>query len=62
MYAPSLYDVSNGAGDFATQAERDFLFDDRDFNTVYEQTIINAFVSGDLMELPAGVMSAAFGL
>ena len=62
MYAPSLYDVSNGSGDFATQAERDFLFDDRDFNTVYEQTVFNAFATGDLMQLPAGVMSGAVGL
>jgi iron complex outermembrane receptor protein len=62
MYAPSLYDVSNGAGDFATQAERDFLFDDRIMDTVYEQIVVNAFATGDLMQLPAGTMSGAFGL
>ena len=42
------------SGDFATQAERDYLFGDRDFNTVYEQTIISGYVTGDLFELPAG--------
>ena len=63
MYAPSLYPSGNNViGDFATRAERDYLFDIRDFNTVYEQTIANAFVSGDLFELPAGEVVAAIGL
>ena len=40
MYAPSLYPVGTVTGDFETQAERDYLFDSRDFNTVYEQTLL----------------------
>lgn len=63
MYAPSLYPSGNNViGDFATRAERDYLFGIRDFNTVYEQTIVNAFASGELFELPAGEVSAAIGL
>lgn len=63
MYAPSLYPSGDSViGDFATRAERDYLFDARDFNTVYEQTIVNAFVSGDLFELPAGEVVTALGL
>ena len=64
LYAPSLYPVGTpGAtvtGDFATQAERDYLFDSRDFDTEYEQTIISTYVTGEIFELPAG--SVGFGL
>ena len=63
MYAPSLYPVGdNVIGDFATRAERDYLFGVRDFNTVYEQTVVNAFASGDLLKLPAGEVAAAIGV
>jgi len=59
MYAPSLYTV--GVGDFATQAERDYLFDTRDFNTEYYQSIFSAFATGNLFELPAGNVVAGVG-
>lgn len=60
LFAPSLY---NGiAGDLATQAERDYLFDSRDFDTQYKQTVWNAFVTGKVMELPAGPLSAVLGM
>ena len=66
MFAPSLYPVGTAdatvTGDFATQAERDFLFDDRNFDTVYEQTIISAYATGDIFELPAGGVAFGFGL
>ncbi len=59
LFANSLY---NGVvGDFATQAERDFLFDDRDFDTEVKQTIFNAFVQGDVLDLPAGTVTLGFG-
>ena len=64
MYAPSLYPVGTAdalvTGDFATQAERDYLFDDRNFDTEYEQTIISAYATGEIFELPAG--GVAFGI
>ena len=60
MYAPSLYE--NVIGDFATAAERNYLFDSRDFDTKYYQHIVNAFISGTVAELPAGEMAAAVGV
>ena len=48
-------------GDFATQAERDYLFDTRRFDTTYTQTIWSTFATGNLMELPAGSLAAVVG-
>jgi iron complex outermembrane receptor protein len=66
LYAPSLYQVGSPGSpvtsDFATQAERDYLFDDRNFDTVYEQTIISAYVTGEIFELPAGGVMFGLGL
>ncbi|QZH73863.1 MAG: TonB-dependent receptor [Erythrobacter sp.] len=59
LFATSLYDQA--VGDFATQAERDYLFDSRDFDTVYEQTVISAYVTGDVVELPAGPLAIVLG-
>ena len=59
LFAPSLY--NQAVGDFASQAERDYLFDSRDFDTVYEQTLISGFVTGDVFELPAGPLSVVLG-
>lgn len=59
LFAPSLY--AGAGGDFATQAERDYLFDIRDFDTEYEQTIINAFASGKVFELPGGDVQLGVG-
>ncbi|MDE0038317.1 MAG: TonB-dependent receptor [Gammaproteobacteria bacterium] len=60
MFARSLY--ANLVGDFATQAERDYVFDNRDFATEYRQTVITYYMTGSLFELPAGAVSAGFGL
>jgi len=59
FFAPSLY--ANVVGDFATQAERDFLFDSRDFRTEYEQTIGSLFLNGSLFELPGGTAQGGIG-
>ncbi|MCY4041072.1 MAG: TonB-dependent receptor [Gammaproteobacteria bacterium] len=61
MFAPSLY-PPEVIGDFATQAERDYVFDTRDFETEYEQTIFTFFMSGDVFELPAGNVIAGLGI
>lgn len=60
LFAPSLYQglLSN---ELATQAERDFLFDERLIDTVYKQAYINAILTGDLFDLPAGAVGAAIG-
>lgn len=57
MYAPSLYPVGTVTGDFETQAERDYLFGSRDFNTVYEQTLLSLVLDGDIFEMPGGEMA-----
>ena len=59
MFAASLYD-SIQQGDFATQAERDYLFDTRDFNTKYDQTIVSFYANGEVFDLPGG--KALFGI
>ena len=59
LFARSLYDSL--VGDFATQAERDYLFDNRDFATEYRQTVITYYMTGTLFELPAGAVSAGLG-
>ena len=60
MFAPSLYE--GVVGDFATPQERAYLFDSRDFDTEYTQTILTGFLSGDVYELPAGPISAGIGI
>jgi len=60
LFAESLY-PGTVVGDFATAAERNYLFDSRDFVTTYTQTIWNGFMSGNLMELPAGSLAASLG-
>lgn len=45
-----------------TQAERDFLLADETGTTVYEQYSFDAAVTGDLFDMPAGPVGAAFGV
>lgn len=59
LFAPSV--MTGAVGNFATQAERDYLFDNRSFSTVYEQTVLSAYVTGDLLDLPAGPVGVSFG-
>jgi iron complex outermembrane receptor protein len=60
MFAPSLYaNLTNN--DFATQAERDYLFADRTFDTQYTQSLAQFILTGDLFEMPAGDVLAAIG-
>ena len=60
LFAPSLF--AGIAGDLSSQAERDYLFDTRDFDTQYKQTVWSAFASGVLAEVPAGNISAVVGM
>jgi len=61
MFAPSLYPVGTVVGDFATKAERDYLFDSRDFRTKYKQTLFTVFADGYLFELPGGTAMGGLG-
>lgn len=60
LFAPSLYTSAN-LGDFASQAERDYLFDSRDFVTNTDQTVIDLSLQGDVFELPGGTVSVLLG-
>ena len=44
-----------------TQAERAFLFDTETGQTIYEQVYVEGSIGGQLFELPAGPLGAAFG-
>ncbi len=59
LFASSL--LGSPIGSLATQAEHDYLFDDRSFDTTYEQTMLSFFVTGTLAELPAGALQGVFG-
>ena len=59
LFAPSV--LGQPQGEFASQAERDYVFGDRSFRTTYEQIVWNAFITGDLFELPAGPVGAVVG-
>ena len=60
LFARSLYQPI--VGDFATSAERDYLFDTRDFATEYRQTVVSYYMTGSLLELPAGAVTAGVGV
>jgi iron complex outermembrane recepter protein len=59
LFAPSV--LNSPIGNFATQAERDYLFGVRAFNTTYEQTVISGFVGGSLFSLPGGDATVGLG-
>lgn len=59
LFAPSV--LTGAVGDFASAAERTYLFDQRRVDTTYEQMLFSAFLTGDLFELPAGPVGAVFG-
>ncbi len=61
FFNPSLY-VPGASGSFLTKEERDYIVGTRTFNTIYEQTIFNAFLTGDVYELPAGNVGAVVGV
>ena len=60
LFAGSLY--TNVIGDFATQAERDYVFGRREFVTEYDQAVFSFYMSGEVAQLPAGEMVAGFGV
>ena len=59
VFAPSVFGLP--FGDFASQAERDYVFGTKVFDTTYEQKIVNGFVTGNLFDLPAGPVGAVLG-
>ncbi len=60
MFAPSL--IPPGMiGDFATAAERNYVIDDRDFDTVYTQTLVSYYMTGNVLQLPADWIVGGIG-
>jgi iron complex outermembrane receptor protein len=63
MFAPSIYTGGvTGEGTFSSDAEREFLLGTRTNRTVVEQTLFSGFLTGNLVELPAGPLGFALGL
>ena len=60
MFAPSLYPESV-VGDFATAGERNYVFDDRDFDTVYKQTLVSYYMTGNVFQLPSDWIVGGIG-
>ena len=60
IFSPTLYQI--GGGNFATQAEYDFLRLERTFNTIVEQTLFNAVATGNLFHTPAGTAAGVIGV
>jgi iron complex outermembrane receptor protein len=59
LFASSL--LGAPVGNFASQAERDYLFGVRSFDTSYEQLVITGFAGGSLFTLPAGDVTLGVG-
>ncbi len=64
MFAPSLYPVGSQdwPGDFATQAERDYLFDVRRVDTDISHLLFEAHAAGSTFRLPAGRVKSGWGI
>ena len=59
LFAESVH--AGVIGDYATPAERDYLFDNRDFQTKYIQSVYSAFLTGTLFEMRSGAAQAVVG-
>ena len=57
LFAPAALEVRGQL----TRAERDYLFDLRDFDTSYYQTVFGGFIAGEFADLPAGKAQASIG-
>ena len=60
LFSPSI--LGQPIGDFATAAERNYVFGDRVFKTTYDQFLVNAYATGELFDMPqGGAVSAVVG-
>ncbi|MEE9272540.1 MAG: TonB-dependent receptor [Robiginitomaculum sp.] len=59
LFAPSL--LGKAIGDFATAAERDYVFGESKFDTNYQQILLSAYATGNVYELPAGQVAMVVG-
>jgi iron complex outermembrane receptor protein len=61
-FAPSLFDVDGSTHTFATQEEHDFLFGNVINTTEIKQQHYSALITGELFNMSAGPVGAAFGV
>ena len=61
-FAPSLFDVDGSTHTFATQEEADFLFGNVINTTEIKQQHYSALITGELFDMSAGPVGAAFGV
>ena len=59
-YAIDFFTPEYIFGDF-DQGTRDFLFDSEMGKTIYKQDTLDAYITGDLFDLPAGTLATAVG-
>ena len=55
-------DVLTGAVGDLPAADRAYLFGERDVDTTYEQILAQAYITGDLIDLPAGPVGVSLGV
>ena len=59
MFAPSLY---NGViGEFASQEQKDYVWDTSVFNTDFNQTVLSGYITGTIGEVQGGSVGAVIG-
>lgn len=61
LLAPSLWDPSLRGGKFATEAEWQYLYGLREFDTRVSQRLFNIYLTGDAFNLPYGTAVAGIG-
>ena len=60
LFAPSVFEGITG--NFATQEERDYLFDSSVFDTTITQDVFGAFATGIIGSMPGGDVAAVLGV
>lgn len=60
LFAPSVF--AGVTGEFATAAERDYLFAESVFDTVINQEVMSAYATGTIMSAPAGDIAMVIGI
>lgn len=59
LFTPQV--LTGAVGDLPADV-RAYLFSDRDVTTIYEQTLAQAYITGDLIDLPAGPVGVSLGV
>lgn len=60
MFHPDLY-PERVVGRFGSSAEHDYVFDNRDFDTVYTQTLVSFYMTGNVFQLASDWIVGGIG-